>query len=171
MRDKKNSPVTDSSRGGHHSDLYNTLFHYQNQKREDQKDNNFKGKKMYYKRATTLTSYDDNEDNSGLLVLWIVLGVIGIMFGFMLLSYLVNYILYNNQTNFLGTSDQNSIQFGTTTTTTTTMNPMGIMNFGHNHNQQILSKEDLDKCPVFKFKNNKKYQYKNSNSKNNILLI
>lgn len=124
------------------------------QKRKERQEDEHK----LYSRATTLTSYDEEEEESGLLVLWIVLGVVGLMFGFIIISYVINYILYNRRNRLIETTEREH-------TFTTTMNPMplGIINFGHN-NQQNLSKEDLDKCPVFRFKN-KKHQYKNSNGK------
>ncbi|OUM61547.1 hypothetical protein PIROE2DRAFT_62429 [Piromyces sp. E2] len=130
------------------------------EKEKEEKEEKEESHIKLYSRPNTLTSYEAaEEEDSGLLVLWIVLGVIGFMFAFVIISYVVNYIIYSRRNNIMETTERDS------TFATTTINPMplGIINFGHS-NQQNLSKEDLDKCPVFRFKN-KRHQYKNSNGK------
>eukprot|EP00833_Pecoramyces_ruminatium_P007138 jgi/Orpsp1_1/1181170/evm.model.c7180000076173.1 len=131
---------------------------YMKKEVQEEKEEKGKDRKMkLHSRSYTLSSLNNDEDESGLLILWIVLGIIGFMFGFIFLSYIINYVLYHRQRNYPDHPNrENSF--------TSNITPMSldIMNFGHN--QQNLSKEDLDKCPVFRFKI-KRHQYKNSNSK------
>ncbi|KAG4103699.1 hypothetical protein H8356DRAFT_1271115 [Neocallimastix lanati (nom. inval.)] len=111
-----------------------------------------------YSRSYTLDDEVKEEEDSGLLVLWIVLGIIGFMSGFIILTYIVNYILYNHRDHLMGNHNPDENYDGT-------VNPMSLdfMSFGHS--PQNLSKKELDQCPIFYFKaTNKKHQYKNSNS-------
>ncbi|ORX82863.1 hypothetical protein BCR32DRAFT_278507 [Anaeromyces robustus] len=135
----------------------NNILLKQCQKRS--KENNDFDSTVYHESYTYNTLSEENED-SGLVVLWIVLGVIGIMLGFIILSYVINYFLYNNHGNLMGVANRDNNSFNNNINPV----PLAFMNFGHNQQQQTLSTEDLNKCPTFRFKN-KKHQYKNSNGK------